>query len=72
MEDYGKYRCIANNTIGRSQSEVAVLKRDHKDGEETSTSQMTTIAVLCALVAALICLITVLVKHRLRNGDEQA
>ena len=27
MEDYGKYRCIANNSIGRSQSEVAVLKR---------------------------------------------
>ena len=25
MEDYGKYQCIANNSIGRSQSGVAVL-----------------------------------------------
>ena len=50
---------------------IIFVPSDHKNGEETSTSQMTTIAVLCALVAALICLITVLVKHRLRNGDEQ-
>ncbi|XP_066015353.1 roundabout homolog 1-like [Pocillopora verrucosa] len=27
MEDYGKYQCIANNSIGRSQSGVAVLKK---------------------------------------------
>ncbi|CAH3103577.1 unnamed protein product [Pocillopora meandrina] len=71
MEDYGKYRCIANNSIGRSQSEVAVLRRGRKNGEEASTSQMTSIAVLCASVAAFICLITVLVWHRLRNGGEQ-
>ena len=27
MEDYGKYQCIANNSIGRSQSGVALLKK---------------------------------------------
>ena len=27
MEDYGKYQCIANSSIGRSQSGVAVLKK---------------------------------------------
>ena len=27
MEDYGKYQCIANNSIGRSQSGVAVLNK---------------------------------------------
>ncbi|XP_066019353.1 fibroblast growth factor receptor 1-like isoform X2 [Pocillopora verrucosa] len=71
MEDYGKYRCIANNSIGRSQSEVAVLRRGRKNGEEASTSQMASIAVLCASGAVFICLITVLVWHRLRNGGEE-
>ena len=42
-----------------------------KNGEEASTSQMASIAVLCASVAVFICLITVLVWHRLRNGGEQ-
>ena len=27
MEDYGKYQCIANSSIGRSQSGVAVLQK---------------------------------------------
>ncbi|XP_022808379.1 muscle, skeletal receptor tyrosine-protein kinase-like, partial [Stylophora pistillata] len=27
-EDFGKYQCIANNSIGRSQSEVAFLNKD--------------------------------------------
>ncbi|XP_022808383.1 muscle, skeletal receptor tyrosine protein kinase-like, partial [Stylophora pistillata] len=28
MGDYGKYQCIANNSIGRSQSGVAILSKD--------------------------------------------
>ena len=27
MEDYGKYQCIATNSVGRSQSGVAVLSK---------------------------------------------
>ena len=50
---------------------IIFVPSGRKNGEEASTSQMTSIAVLCASVAAFICLITVLVWHRLRNGGEQ-
>ena len=50
---------------------IIFVPSGRKNGEEASTSQMASIAVLCALVAVFICLITVLVWHRLRNGGEE-
>ena len=50
---------------------IIFVPSGRKNGEEASTSQMTSIAVLCASVAAFIWLITVLVWHRLRNGGEE-
>ncbi|PFX17472.1 Fibroblast growth factor receptor 1 [Stylophora pistillata] len=70
MEDYGKYQCIAKNSIGRDQSGVAVLKIDSKN-EEDSAFPIVKIAVFCALAAALICLLIVLVRNQLRNRGEE-
>lgn len=78
MEDYGKYQCIANNSVGKSQSGVVVLSKaalippaSKKGKPENSASQTTTIAVPCALVAALICVVIGFVWIRRRNRDKK-
>ncbi|XP_066023936.1 fibroblast growth factor receptor 4-like isoform X2 [Pocillopora verrucosa] len=77
MEDYGKYQCIANNSIGRSRSGVAVLNKATptltpvKREPENSASQTTIVAVSCTLAAAVICVVTVFVWNRRRNRDKE-
>nr|XP_058944467.1 fibroblast growth factor receptor 3-like isoform X1 [Pocillopora verrucosa] len=77
MEDYGKYQCIANSSIGRSQSGVAVLKKvtpTHTPVNrkpENSASQTTIVAVSCTLVAAVICVVTGFVWNRRKNRDKE-
>ncbi|CAH3103741.1 unnamed protein product [Pocillopora meandrina] len=77
MEDYGKYQCIANNSIGRSQSGVAVLNKatptlTHVKREpENSASQTTIVAVSCTLAAVVICVVTGFVWNRRRNRDKE-
>ncbi|XP_022810120.1 vascular endothelial growth factor receptor 2-like, partial [Stylophora pistillata] len=73
MEDRGIYRCIAKNRDGSRQSEVAVLNIDPlpEEPKENSTSQMTIMVVLWALVAALICVMIWIVWTRLKKRSKQ-
>ncbi|XP_066023963.1 cell adhesion molecule-related/down-regulated by oncogenes-like isoform X1 [Pocillopora verrucosa] len=77
MEDYGKYQCIANNSIGRSQSGVAVLNiatptpTSMNGKPENSASQTTVVAISCTLVAAVICVVTWFLWNRRKNCDKE-
>ncbi|CAH3103706.1 unnamed protein product [Pocillopora meandrina] len=78
MEDYAKYQCAANNSVGRSKSGMAAPEKStptpthHKNGKpENSASQTNIIAVSYTMVAAVMCVVSRFVWNRRKKSCQR-